>query len=78
MTDGPCPFLAQLVRTQDLATISAFELQFDNQTLAMLSTTPAPVARFTGEDGFQPIPEDYPWSPAADAELADRLGRLLE
>ncbi len=78
MTDGPCPFLAQLVRTQDLATISAFELQFDNQTLAMLSTTPAPVARFTGEGGFQPIPEDYPWSPAADAELADRLGRLLE
>jgi len=78
VTEGPCPFLAQLVATQELSQISAFELRLDHHTLARLSTVSAPVARFTGEGGFEPITVDYPWSPAADAELADRLGKLLE
>ena len=78
LTDGPCPVLGELVRTQDLGGIHAFELVMEDRLLALLSTTPAPAARFTGEGAFEPPDVEYPWSPAADAELADRLGKLLD
>jgi hypothetical protein len=43
----------------------------------LLSTSPAPTANFTSEGGFK-TPEDYGWSLAAEEELADRLGKLME
>ena len=34
-------------------------------------------ARFTNEGGFQ-APEEYPWSPIAEEELADHLRKLMD
>jgi hypothetical protein len=57
--------------------VSAFELQLKGATLGTLSTSPIPVATFTGEGGFKPS-ADFSWTAAADEELNERLTRLLE
>ena len=47
------------------------------RSLGVLSLRPGPEATFTNEGGFKP-PPDYTWSAAAEEEMNDRLGRLLE
>ncbi len=43
----------------------------------MLPLTPAPAADFTGEGGFAPL-DDFLWSAAAEEQLNERLGKLLD
>ena len=76
ITDGPTMFAPGTVEVGDLGQVNAFELRSKVGTLAVLSLSPAPVASFTSEGGFKP-PHDFPWSPAAEEELTDRLTRLL-
>jgi hypothetical protein len=77
VTDGPSLFLPGTLRAEDLSDIAAFDLVSRGRSLGLLPTSPAPVANFTSEGGFD-APTEYPWNPAADEELADRLGKLME
>lgn len=77
ITDGPTMFAPGTLDATDLQQVSAFELRLKGEVLGTLSLCPAPVATFTSEGGFRP-PPDFPWSIAADDELSERLGRLME
>jgi hypothetical protein len=77
ISDGPCLFLPGTLGPRELEDVSAFELLSRGQPLGFLSTRPAPAAQFTSEGGFR-APEEYAWSSAADEELTDRLGKLME
>jgi hypothetical protein len=76
VTDGPTMVAPGTMAIADLSQVSSFELTLGGQTLGVLSTGPAPSATFNSEGGFQ-NPEEFPWSPAADEELNERLSRLL-
>jgi hypothetical protein len=76
ITDGPSPFAPGTLDVADLAQISGFELRLKNQVLGVLPLTAAPTALFSSEGGFTPA-ADFIWSPAADDQLSERLGRLL-
>jgi hypothetical protein len=77
VTDGPTMFAPGTVDAVDLGQVTAFELRSKTGTLGVLSLSPAPTANFTAEGGFK-APHDYPWSPAAEEELNDRIARLFE
>jgi hypothetical protein len=77
ITDGPTAVTPGTLAAAELAGINGFELRLKNHVLGAISTTPIPAATFNNEGGFKPL-QDFPWSPAADEELNDRLGRLLE
>jgi hypothetical protein len=77
ITDGPTMFAPGTVDVSDLGQVNAFELRSKGGMLSMLSLSPAPIAAFTSEGGFKPS-HDFPWSPAAEEELTDRLTRLLD
>jgi hypothetical protein len=77
ITDGPTMVAPGTLDVADLVQVSAFELQVKGAALGTLSTSPIPVANFTGEGGFKPS-ADYAWTAAADEELNERLTRLLE
>jgi len=77
VTDGPTWFAPGTEDAAALDQIAAFELRLKSQTLGVISLSPVPEASFTGEGAFKP-PTDFTWSVAADDELSDRLGRLLE
>lgn len=77
VTDGPTLFLPGTVAAEDVTNVAAFEILARGQSLGILSTSPAPAAAFTSEGGFK-SPDDYGWSLAAEEELADRLGKLME
>jgi hypothetical protein len=77
ITDGPTMFAPGTVDVSDLGQVNAFELRSKGGPLAVLSLSPAPIASFTSEGGFKPS-QDFPWSPAAEEELTDRLTRLLD
>ena len=77
ITDGPTMVAPGTLDAADLGQVTAFELHLKEQVLGTLSTSPIPVASFTGEGGFKPSP-DFSWSAAADEELNERLTRLLE
>jgi hypothetical protein len=77
ITDGPTLVVPGTLDAVRLMSISAFELQVKGATLGSLSTSPIPVATFTNEGGFKAT-ADFPWTPAADEDLNDRLTRLFE
>jgi hypothetical protein len=77
ITDGPTVVAPGTLDATELAQVNAFELQLKGSTLGTLSTSPIPVATFTGEGGFK-ASADFAWSAAADEELTERLSRLLE
>lgn len=76
LTDGPTPFAPGTLSIQDLDGLTGFELRARERTLGILPLTPAPMATFSSEGGFQP-PAEFLWSPAADDQLNEKLGRLL-
>jgi hypothetical protein len=78
ISDGPLPYVPGTVSAADLEQILAFTLHSKGEALGFLSSTPAPVARFTSEGSYQPPCEDFHWTAAADEELANRLGKLAE
>ncbi len=59
-----------------LGKLAGLELLCQGRCLARLATTPTPQAHFTAEGGFQAPVEAFPWSPAAESELAERLRQL--
>jgi hypothetical protein len=75
ITDGPQRIGPIVMDRTSLGGWSSFELRTLEERIAVLSTSPIPSAKFTGEAGFRP-PGDYAWTPAADDELNDRLNRL--
>src|SRR5438067_12483919 len=77
ITDGPTMFAPGTVDMSHLGQVNAFELRSKAWILSVLSLSTAPVAAFTSEGGLK-APHDFPWSPAAEAELTDRLTRLLD
>ncbi len=77
ITDGPTMFVPGTLDAADLKQVTAFELRLKDQVLGTLSLCPAPSATFTSEGGFKP-PPDFNWSVAAEDELSERLGRLME
>jgi hypothetical protein len=77
ITDGPTMFAPGTLDAAELQQVSAFELRLKGALLGALSLSPAPVANFTAEGGFK-APHDFPWSVAAEDELNERLGRLLD
>jgi len=76
VTDGPTLFAPGTLDVSELGQISAFELRMGKQVLGVLSLHPVPEATFNSEGGFRPPPE-FSWSPIADEELSERLGKLL-
>jgi hypothetical protein len=77
ITDGPSRFAPGSLDRSDLAAVTGFELRLKNTVLGVLSLAPAPAASFTSEGGFRPASE-FTWSPTAEDELNERLGKLLE
>jgi hypothetical protein len=77
VTDGPTLFMPGTVSIDEMGDVAAFELYSRGSSLGLLSTSPAPVANFTSEGGFQ-TPDDYAWSATAEEELSDRLNRLMD
>jgi hypothetical protein len=76
ITDGPSPFAPGTLDVADLQNVTGFELRLKGQLLGVLPLTAAPAASFSSEGGFTPA-ADFVWSPAADDQLSERLGRLL-
>jgi hypothetical protein len=77
ITDGPTMFAPGTFDAADLVGVTGFELSVNGLLLGALSTSPIPIATFNGEGAFRPAAE-FSWSPAAEEELNDRLGRLLD
>jgi hypothetical protein len=77
VTDGPTMFAPGTVDAADLDHVNAFELRTKGNSLGTLPLSPAPAALFSAEGGFRTT-FDFPWSNAAEDELADRLGRLVD
>lgn len=78
ITDGPLPYVPGTVSAGDLEQILAFTLHSKGEVLGFLSSTPAPVARFTSEGSYQAPADDFLWTTAAEEELTNRLGKLAE
>jgi hypothetical protein len=76
VTDGPRPYVPGTLAAAELARVKHFTLGTSAGRLGILPLTPAPSAEFTPEGGFAPL-DDYLWSPAAEEQLNDRLGKLL-
>ena len=76
VTDGPMPLVPGTLAAAELARIKHFTLSTSVRRLGILPLTPAPTAQFTSEGGFAPL-DDFLWSPAAEEQLNDRLGKLL-
>ena len=76
LTDGPCPFVPGTLEIGALNNVKLFELRCGRTLLANLSPSPVPTAAFTTEGGFAPA-SPFEWSPSADEQLQERLGKLL-
>jgi hypothetical protein len=76
VTDGPMPLFPGTLDIAELAGVKHFYLESAESTIGILPLTPVPSAAFTSEGGFRPT-EDFVWSPAAEEQLNERLGRLL-
>ncbi len=77
VTDGPTMFAPGTVDAGDLGQVTAFELRTRSGLLGVLSLCPTPAAAFNSEGAFK-APQEFPWSPAAEDELSERLARLTE
>jgi hypothetical protein len=76
VTDGPMPLFPGTLDVAELARVKHFALESPEGTVGILPLTPVPSAAFTSEGGFRPV-EDFSWSPAAEEQFNERLGRLL-
>jgi hypothetical protein len=77
ISDGPTPVVPGTVDIAELAQMNGFELRVNNTPLGALPLSPAPTASFTTEGGFKAT-GDFLWSPAAEDQLNERLGRLTD
>jgi hypothetical protein len=77
VTDGPSLFTPLTTSPEQFQRFSSFDLFSEGKQLAQLSLCTRDVARFTNEGGFC-APDEYPWSPIAEEELADHLRKLMD
>jgi len=77
ISDGPTVIAPGTLDANDLAQVQLFQLSIKDRVLGELGVKPAPTAAFTSEGGFKP-PPDYAWTAAAEAEMNERLARLLQ
>jgi hypothetical protein len=77
VTDLPSAFVPAAPALADCQHIHAFQVFSDGRLLGSVCSYPTPVAHFTSEGGFVAA-EDYSWTPVAEAELEEHLGRLME
>lgn len=75
---GPTVVAPGTLACADLASVRAFELWAGPQRLGSLPLGPMPTASFTGEGGFVGGGDDFDWSPAAEEQLRQRLGKLFD
>lgn len=76
VTDGPTPIVTPLLPMAELASVRRVLLLCGSRLVTTLGTQAVPQCSFTGEGGIRAVLEDFPWSPNAEAELADRLKKL--
>jgi hypothetical protein len=76
ITDGPQPFVPGTLDVGELEQVKHFELRSGRDVLGTLPLSPVPTAAFTQEGGFI-APDNFEWSPTAEEQLKDRLGKLL-
>jgi hypothetical protein len=76
LTDGPFPFVPGTLEVRDLDKVKHFELRCGRDLLGTLPLTPVPTAAFNKEGGFV-APDSFDWSPTAEEQLQERLGKLL-
>ena len=77
VTDGPTPIVLGVVSARELDNIKHFTLEIGDTILGNLPLVPAPKAEFNAEGGFAPL-DDFLWSAAAEEQLNERLGKLLD
>jgi hypothetical protein len=77
ITDGPLPFVPGTLEVDDLDEVKHFELRCGRHILGTLPLSPVPTAAFTQEGGFV-APDTFEWSPTAEEQLQERLGKLME
>ena len=77
VTDGPTPILLAVVSARELGNVKHFTLGTGDTILGNLPLVPAPKAEFNAEGGFAPL-DDFLWSAAAEEQLNERLGKLLD
>ena len=77
VTDGPTPIILGVLSAAALSQAKHFTLIAGETSLGNLPLLPAPTADFTGEGGFAAL-DDYLWSSAAEEQLNERLGKLLD
>lgn len=77
VTDVPTPIVLGAVAVAELERIKHFALTSGETVLGNLPLVPAPQADLNAEGGFAPL-DDFLWSPAAEEELTERLGKLLD
>ncbi|HEX3316019.1 MAG TPA: hypothetical protein VHR72_14065 [Gemmataceae bacterium] len=75
--DGPAIIAPGTLARGDLGNVFAFELTSGGHRLGLLPLAPVPTASFDGEGGFATPSLEFPWSPSAEEQLHDRLGKLL-
>jgi len=76
ITDGPTLFAPGTLDAGELEQLISFELRLGKLLLGLLPLHPVPEATFNSEGGFKPPPA-FAWSPLADDELTERLGKLM-
>jgi hypothetical protein len=77
VTDGPTPIVLGVVSARELGNLKHFTLGIGDTILGNLPLVPAPKAEFNAEGGFAPL-DDFLWSAAAEEQLNERLGKLLD
>jgi hypothetical protein len=77
VTDGPTPIVLGVVPARELGNLKHFTLGTGDTVLGNLPLVPAPKAEFNAEGGFAPL-DDFLWSAAAEEQLNERLGKLLD
>ena len=73
---GPTVYAPGMLDVSELGRVGGFELRYKGRLLGVASLSPVPTAALNAEGGFKPPPE-FAWSNAADDELSERLGRLM-
>jgi hypothetical protein len=76
VTDGPSPFIPFVWAADDFRQLAAVELCHQGQCLGRLAVFSTPVAKLTGEGGFEQVPE-FDWTPLTEQEMNGRLSRLM-
>jgi hypothetical protein len=77
VTDGIRAVGPAWLSPHEIADVKQFTLSSGDAILGNLPLEAAPSVDFTAEGGFAPL-DDFLWSPAAEEQLNDRLGKLLD